>query len=127
VTAVGVAASDDQGGGQQAALIAQAVNQLVSLRYGREDELESDRLGFRFMTEAGYNPQGIVQLLQILNNSKSGGRQPEFFSTHPNPENRVQRIQQLIAQSYPNGVPPSLESGREDFARTVAPRLPGQR
>ena len=54
VTAVGVATTDERGGAQQAAVIAQAVNQVVSLRYGRDDELESDRLGFRFMTEAGY-------------------------------------------------------------------------
>jgi predicted Zn-dependent protease len=39
---------------------------LVSLRYGREDELESDQLGFRFMTQAGYNPKGIVELMQVL-------------------------------------------------------------
>ena len=45
VTAVGVATSDDRAR-EQAALIAQAVNQVVGLRYGRSDELESDQLGF---------------------------------------------------------------------------------
>ncbi|HEY9736770.1 MAG TPA: M48 family metalloprotease, partial [Trichocoleus sp.] len=50
VNAIGIAASDDAGGGQQAAVIAQAINQVVNLRYGRDDELESDRLGFDFMT-----------------------------------------------------------------------------
>ncbi|MEO6860609.1 MAG: M48 family metallopeptidase, partial [Microcoleus sp.] len=111
VTAVGVATSDDRGGGQQAALIAQAVNQVVSLRYGRADELESDRLGFRFMTEAGYDPRGMVELMQILGSVRNGEAPPEFLSSHPNPENRVQKLQALIAQNYPNGVPANLVSG----------------
>ncbi|MEG3976113.1 M48 family metalloprotease [Microcoleus sp. herbarium8] len=120
VTAVGVAASDERGGGQQAALVAQAVNQVVSLRYGRSDELESDRLGFRFMTEAGYDPRGIVELMQILGAARNGEAAPEFLSSHPNPENRVQKLQALIAQNYPNGVPANLVYGREEFAKNVS-------
>lgn len=120
VTAVGVATSDERGGGQQAALIAQAVNQVVSLRYGRSDELESDRLGFRFMTEAGYDPRGIVEVMQILGSARKGEAPPEFLSSHPNPENRVEKLQALIAQNFPNGVPANLVSGREEFAKNVS-------
>ena len=120
VTAVGVATSDDRGGGQQAALIAQAVNQVVSLRYGREDELESDRLGFRFMTAAGYDPRGIVEVMQILGSARQGEAPPEFLSSHPNPENRVQKLQALITQNFPNGVPANLVSGRDEFAKNVS-------
>lgn len=127
VNAVGIAASDTPESGRQAQIVAQAINQLVSLQYGREDELESDQLGFRFMTEAGYHPQGIVELMEILASTRQGGQPPEFLSTHPNPGNRVERLQNLISQSYPNGVPASLEEGREDFARSVQNRLPGQR
>lgn len=36
-------------------------------------------------------------------------RQPEFFSTHPNPENRVARINEAIAQQFPDGVPAGLQ------------------
>lgn len=125
VTAVGVAASDSEQRARQTQVLAQAVNQLVSLRYGRDDELESDRLGFRFMTQAGYNPQGIVQLMQILGSSRQGGQSPEFFSTHPNPGNRVELLKELISQTYPNGIPPQLKSGKEDFAKYVKPRLTG--
>lgn len=125
VTAVGVAASDDVQRARQAQVLAQAVNQLVSLRYGRDDELESDRLGVRFMTQAGYNPQGIVQLMQILGSARQGGQPPEFLSTHPNPGNRVERLKELVSQQYPNGVPPQLKSGKEDFAKYVKPRLTG--
>jgi len=126
VNAVGIAASDNPDNARQAAVLAQAANQLVSLQYGREDELEADQLGFRFMTEAGYNPQGLVELMQILGSARQGGASPEFFSTHPNPENRVERLKKLIAQAYPNGVPATLEEGRDKFARSVQGRLPGQ-
>lgn len=122
VSAVGIAASDTAEDARRAALVAQAVNQLVSLRYGREDELESDQLGFQFMTQAGYNPKGIVELMQILGSSRPGGGAPEFFSTHPNPGNRVERLQALITENFPNGVPANLEEGREDFARSVKVR-----
>ncbi len=126
VNAVGIAASDNPDNARQAAVLAQAANQLVSLQYGREDELEADQLGFRFMTEAGYNPQGLVELMQILGSARQGGASPEFFSTHPNPENRVERLKKLIAQAYPSGVPATLEEGRDKFARSVQGRLPGQ-
>ncbi len=119
VNAVGIAASDDAQSGRQAALLAQGINQMVSLKYGREDELESDRLGFRFMTQAGYNPRGIVELMQVLNSIRQGGQPPEFFSTHPNPSNRIEQLQSLIAKTYPNGIPGNLQEGRERFARNV--------
>lgn len=124
VNAVGIAASDSPEQARQAAVVAQAVNQLVSLNYGREDELESDQLGFRFMTKAGYNPQGIIELMQILGSAKQGGQPPEFFSTHPNPGNRIEQLRNLITQTYPNGVPANLEEGRSNFAKVVQPRLP---
>jgi len=130
VNAVGIAASDNPDSARQAALLAQAVNQMVSMRYGREDELESDQLGFQFITQAGYNPLGIVELMQILGASRSskqgGSAPPEFFSTHPNPENRVERLKQLIAQAYPNGIPTNLEEGRDKFTKSVLPRLQRQ-
>ena len=123
VTAVGVAASDDRGRGQRAAVIAQAVNQLLSLQYSREDELEADRLGLRFMSEAGYRPQAMVEVMQILQTASNGSAKPEFLSTHPNPGNRLERLQELITKQYPNGIPPNLESGSERFASVVSPRL----
>ena len=93
---------------QYAAAFAALVGQLVNLRYGRSDELESDTLGVRFMSEAGYDPNAMIRVMQILEESSSGGRPPEFFSTHPNPENRIARIQQAIAEQFPNGVPGGL-------------------
>ena len=124
VNAVGIAASDDPRNARQAAILASAVNQMVNLKYGREDELESDRLGFQFMTEAGYNPKGIVELMEILNSARgSAGEQPDFFSTHPNPANRIEKLISIIETEYPNGVPRDLEEGTDRFAQIVSSRL----
>jgi predicted Zn-dependent protease len=123
VNAVGIASSDGSGG-QQAAILAQAVNQMVNLKYGREDELESDRLGFQFMTQAGYNPVGIIELMKILDDARgNAGGQPEFMSTHPDPGNRIEQLTAIIEQTYPNGVPGQLLENQDRFARIVSPRL----
>lgn len=117
VQAIGVAASDGEDGGRQAAMIAQSINQLVNLNYSREDELESDRLGLDFMVEAGYDPNGIVELMAILNSVGNGGRPPEFLSTHPNPKNRIRNLEALIAEKFPQGVPPELTQGKNAIDR----------
>lgn len=108
--AVVVAASDPENpqSGQYAAQMAILIGQLVNMKYGREDELESDRLGVRFMAEAGYDPRALIRVMEILEASSEGARPPEFFSTHPNPENRIENIQQAIAAEFPDGVPEDL-------------------
>jgi predicted Zn-dependent protease len=113
VGAVGVAASDEAypSRGQMAAAASAFVAQLVNLRYGRQDEMESDKLGVQLMSEAGYDPRAMLNVMQVLAKS-SGGRQPEFLSSHPNPGNREERIKAAIAERYPQGVPPSLTAGR---------------
>ena len=78
------------------AQIAVLIGQLITLRYGREDELESDYLGVCFINDAGYNPSELVRVMEVLASASTGNRPPEFFSTHPNPENRIQRIQEAI-------------------------------
>jgi len=52
----------------------------------------------------------LIALMKILEESSEGNRPPEFFSTHPNPENRIQRIQEAIRERFPSGVPEGLES-----------------
>ncbi len=90
------------------AAIAMAVTQLVNLRFGRNDELAADRLGVQYMSQAGYDPRSMIEVMKILA-SQGGAAPPEFFSTHPNPGHRIEKIQAAIAQEYPQGVPPGLE------------------
>jgi beta-barrel assembly-enhancing protease len=92
----------------QGAQLAAVVGQLVNMRYSRQDELEADRLGVRFMTEAGYDPNALKDVMRILEQASGGSSQPEFMSTHPNPGNRVAEIEAAIAQEFPNGLPGGL-------------------
>jgi predicted Zn-dependent protease len=91
------------------AQIGQMVGSLINMRYGRDDELESDALGIRIMAEAGYDPRAMIGVMETLAKASSGSRQPEFFSTHPRPENRQTRIREEIAKRFPSGVPEGLK------------------
>lgn len=124
VGAAGVAASDgNYGSGQRAAMVASMVGNVLNLKYGRADELESDSLGLRFMSEAGYDPRAMIGVMDILESVSRGGNGPEWLQTHPNPGNRRQRIEQQIAQLYPNGVPAGLSNGETTAFRAALSRL----
>jgi len=74
--------------------------QLMFLKFGRDDERQADDLGLRYMDRAGYDPRempGVFTMLGRVSAGAGGGRVPEWLSTHPNPENREQRIEQAIA------------------------------
>ena len=77
-------------------VIAQQYGQGKLLANGRDDELESDELGVFFMIKAGYNPEEMIGVMQILKNAAGPNRQPEFQSTHPDPENRIDKIKEAI-------------------------------
>ena len=78
------------------AQVAALIGQLINLRFGREDELESDFLGVCFINDSGYNPEELIRVMQVLAEASQGNAPPEFFSTHPNPENRIARIEEAI-------------------------------
>ncbi|HCN36458.1 MAG TPA: peptidase M48 Ste24p, partial [Bacteroidetes bacterium] len=68
----------------------------VNMKYGREDELESDEYGVKYMIESGYNPEALIEVMEILEKASGGNTQPEFLSTHPNPSNRIEKIKEAI-------------------------------
>ena len=113
VGAVAIGASGEDQSGQHAAQMAAAVAQMVQMRYGRKDEIQSDTLGVRMMVSAGYDPRALINVMNILEDASGGGGQPEFMSTHPDPGNRRQIITAAIERLYPGGsVPASLTLGR---------------
>ncbi|MDP5101721.1 MAG: M48 family metalloprotease [Nonlabens sp.] len=87
----GVAVGAD--GGAEAA---QAIAQMLTMKYGRDDELQSDQLGVKMMIDAGYNPEEMIGVMNILKAAAGPNRTPEFQSTHPDPENRIERIREAI-------------------------------
>lgn len=95
-------------GDYNAVQVGQLVGGMINMKYGRDDELESDALGLRIVAEAGYDPRAMLGVMQALAKASKSARQPEFLSTHPAPENRAARIQAEIAKRYPGGVPAGL-------------------
>ncbi|WP_291052522.1 MULTISPECIES: M48 family metalloprotease [unclassified Empedobacter] len=94
--AAGVAVGD-----ANSAYYAQLVANMVNMKYGRDDELESDDLGVRFMIQAGYNPKALIGVMDILEEASGGSQVPEFQSTHPSPSNRREKIKAAI-EKYKN-------------------------
>ncbi len=102
-----VAAAGVAGGDANTSRIASQVGNLVSMKYGRADELESDKWGVELMILAGYNPEHMSAVMDVLEES-AGASPPEFMSTHPRPANRREYIEGIIKSKFPEGVPPGL-------------------
>jgi predicted Zn-dependent protease len=100
--AVGVADSDSNTRKYgQVAVPAMAIGgNLVLLKYGRDDESESDMLGMRYMVRAGYNPYGQLKVMEVLRDESKGGSKPEWLSTHPLPESRIKAIRRYLDDTY---------------------------
>lgn len=120
---IGVAMSDVSAtAGNLMVLGAGVGSQLVSTKYGREAELESDLYGMRYMQRAGYDPRGAVTLQEkFVKLSAAAGRNQNWlegmFASHPPSPERVARNQATLAElGNPGG-----DLGRERFTAQVAP------
>jgi len=104
--------------------VTSAVGSLSLMSYSRGQEREADTQGLKYMTQAGYNPMGLVQLMELLQSSGGGKGAPEFLSTHPNPGNRVEYLTEEIQKKYFEAAR-SGELREANFQRYVQSRRPG--
>ncbi|HYE15291.1 MAG TPA: M48 family metallopeptidase [Pyrinomonadaceae bacterium] len=93
-----------------------------ALKYSRKYETQADILGAQIMARAGYDPRDLANMFRTIEQQGGGSRGPEWLSSHPNPGNRYERINQEAAMLRVN---PS--SARRDTAgfRDVQARLRG--
>ncbi len=103
--AIGTALGGTSAGVQQAAAAAIGLGSQygILLPYSRKQELEADELGLIFMAMAGYNPSQAAAFWTRM--SQQGSSTPEFMSTHPSDNTRIQQIEKDLpeAMKYYNG------------------------
>jgi predicted Zn-dependent protease len=72
----------------------------VTLPHSRASESEADRYGVELAARAGYDPRTAVRLWEKMSAAGNGGP-PQFLSTHPSPDNRIQALAALVPQMMP--------------------------
>ena len=97
-------ASQLLGLGQMGDFAANLGTQLLTLKYGRDDETEADLVGLEIAARGGFKPEASVQLWKKMLAATGGGKgQPSFLSTHPSGNNRIQELEAnlpKVAQLY---------------------------
>ena len=97
-------ASQLLGLGQMGDVAANLGTQLLTLKYGRDDETEADLVGLEIAARGGFKPEASVQLWKKMLGATGGGKgQPSFLSTHPSGNNRIQELEAnlpKVAQLY---------------------------
>jgi predicted Zn-dependent protease len=88
----------------------------VQLPFSRKDESSADYIGLMLMSEAGYDPRASVEFWKRMIQATGGAGPPEFLSTHPDPSNRIQRLEELM--------PKALEIYEKSKAKGGAAQIP---
>ena len=103
------------GGAAAANIAARYVASGAFLKFSRDDEQEADRVGVRIMTRAGWDPHGMIELMESIREQEK--RDPSsveiFFSNHPSPKDRLALLAHVV---------PSRRSGTRDSAEFQAIR-----
>jgi len=88
--------------GEEPGVIQQIVAEIVAAgtiaRFSREQEFEADELGVQYMNDAGYDPNGMIRLLERLLDlqEREPGTVEQFFATHPSTDERIDAVRELI-------------------------------
>ncbi len=85
-----------------------ALMNLIFSAYGRQDEFESDRLGIKYMYYAGYDTQGMIETLQLLEQESKGDHVPVILRTHPYAKDRLAKAKEEI-EKIKGGQPPAAQ------------------
>jgi beta-barrel assembly-enhancing protease len=85
----------------------------VLLRYSRTAESQADIMGTQVLYDSGYDPRALAQFFEKLDAETKGKNPPEFFSDHPNPEHRVERVDEEVEKL--GGPPPNARRDSAEF------------
>ena len=83
--------------------VAETALGVLFLKYGRDDELQADRLGAQYTAKTGWDPRGVAGMLRTLQRldvaSGSNRGVPNWLSTHPAPADRVEKVLAFIQEN----------------------------
>jgi hypothetical protein len=85
----------------------------VLLRYSRTAETQADVMGTQVLYDSGYDPRAMAQFFEKLEQETKGKNPPEFFSDHPSPDHRVERVDQEIEKL--GGTPANARKDSAEF------------
>jgi len=91
------------------------------LKYSRDAESQADVMGTQILYDSGYDPKAMVEFFEKIQ-AESKGRAVQFFSDHPNPENRISNVQHEIQRL--GGLPGNVRRDSPDF-HTIKSNLTG--
>lgn len=86
--------------GRDLSVLAPVADIALTLPNSRESETEADRYGIELAARAGYDPHAAVRLWEKMSRA-SGNGPPQFLSTHPSPDNRIQTLNALVPEMMP--------------------------
>src|SRR6266850_7269667 len=93
----------NSGGANAANVAARYVASGAFLKFSRDDEREADQVGAQILARSGWDPRGMIELLQTIREQEK--RDPSsvevFFSNHPSPKDRIAVLQQAMPRSRP--------------------------
>ena len=85
----------------------------IILKYSRDDETQADVLGTQILYDSGYDPRALAQFFEKIEAESKGKEPAQFFSDHPNPGNRIGRIDEEVDKL--GGPEPNYRSDSDDF------------
>ncbi len=85
----------------------------VLLKYSRGAETQADVMGTQVLYDAGYDPRAMAAFFENLEAQSAGKNPPEFFSDHPNPDHRIERVEAEIQKM--GGAPEGAKKDSAEF------------
>jgi Zn-dependent protease with chaperone function len=85
----------------------------VLLKYSRTAEGQADILGTQILYDAGYDPRAMAQFFETIESESKGKRRPEFFSDHPIPAHRIDKVTDEIENM--GGQPENYKTDSAEF------------